>query len=106
MLNLADWHAGSLHSFQADIERLSDKLQSMSTGAQSNIDRREDSEDTDWQQLSAQCDRLMRNSITLHSSQPGFSSWAWMAEDPPGTTVGNLKQRIKSLEESLAAVQR
>ena len=48
----------------------------------------------------------MRNRVTLRNSQPYCNSWAWMAEEPPGTTVGNLKKNIASLEASLAAVQR
>ena len=59
-----------------------------------------------WEQLSAQCDRLMRNGVTLRNSQPGPTSWAWMGEEPPGTALGNLKQKIASLEEALATERR
>ena len=93
-------HTGSLHSLQTDIEQLSRKLQhGMATSKQSMAD-------TSWEHLLAQCDRLMRHRVTLRNSQPYCNSWAWMAEEPPGTTVGNLKKNVASLEASLAAVQR
>ena len=58
------------------------------------------------QQLAAQCDRLLRCYTTLRKSQPQVSGWAWTAEEPPGTTVGNLNQKVAQLEAALDAEQR
>lgn len=89
--------AGGLHSLQQDIERLSSKLQH-SVNKQSNAQEK--------QQLAAQCDRLLRSYTTLRNSQPQVGGWAWIAEEPPGTTVGNLNQKVAQLEAALAAEQR
>ncbi|DBA79551.1 TPA: hypothetical protein ACH3X1_008250 [Trebouxia sp. C0004] len=95
-----DCSAGSLHSLQADINRLSAKLQQSTTSSKGLVT------DESLKQLSAQCDRLMRNRITLRNSQPLPSAWGWMGEEPPGTTVGNLNQRIAALEDALDAEKR
>lgn len=89
--------AGSLHSLQQDIERLSSKMQH-SICQQPTADQK--------QQLAAQCDRLVRSYTTLRNSQPQVAGLAWMAEEPPGTTVGNLNQKVAQLEAALAAEQR
>lgn len=89
--------AGSLHSLQRDIERLSEKIQH-------SISKQPTTEEP--QQLAAQCDRLFRCYTTLRNSQPQGGGWAWMAEEPPGTTVGNLNQKIAQLEAALASEQR
>ncbi len=94
------FHTGSLHSLQADINRLSTKLQQSTTSSKGLMT------DESWKQLSAQCDRLMRNRITLRNSQPLPSAWGWMGEEPPGTTVGNLNERIAALEDALNAEKR
>lgn len=93
-------HTGSLHSLQADINRLSAKLQQSTTTGKGLAT------DGSWKQLSAQCDRLMRNRITLRNSQPSSSAWGWMGEEPPGTTVGNLNQKVAALEDALDAGKR
>ncbi len=93
--------AGSLHSLQADIERLSTKLQQSMTSSKAQA-----RQDLSWEQLSAQYERLMRHRVTLRNSQPAQGSWAWMAEEPLGTTVGDMKQKIAALEGSLTTVQR
>ncbi|KAL0050976.1 hypothetical protein WJX82_011428 [Trebouxia sp. C0006] len=95
-----DCSAGSLHSLQADINRLSTKLQQGTTSSKGLVT------DESWKQLSAQCDRLMRNRVLLCNSQPLPSAWGWMGEEPPGTTVGNLNQRIAALEDALDAEKR
>lgn len=89
--------AGSLHSLQQDIERLSSKVQH-SVSQQPTADQE--------QQLAAQCDRLVRCYTTLCNSQPQVGRWAWMVEEPPGTTVGNLNQKVAQLEAALAVEQR
>ena len=94
------FHTGSLHSLQADINQLSTKLQQSATSSKGLVT------DESWKQLSAQCDRLMRNRVTLRNSQPLPSAWGWMGEEPPGTTVGNLNQRIAALEDALDAEKR
>ncbi len=91
---------GSLHSLQADINRLSSKLQQSATSSKGLVT------DESWKQLSAQCNRLMRNRVALRNSQPLPSAWGWMGEEPPGTTVGNLNQRIAALEDALDAEKR
>ena len=89
--------AGGLHSLQQDIERLSSKMQH-SISQQPTADEK--------QHLAAQCDRLIRCYTTLHNSQPKVGGWEWMAEEPSGSTVGNLKQKVAELEAALAAEQR
>ena len=95
--------AGSLHSLQSDIERLSHRLSSSLSGPEH---RKPD----ELQLLSAQADRLVRQSITLHHSDPcqdhGHNSWQWLVAEPVGTTVGSLQHRIASLEAALADSQR
>lgn len=93
-------HTGSLHCLQADINRLSTKLQRSATSSKGLVP------DESLKQLSAQCDRLMRNRVTLRNSQPLPSAWGWMGEEPYGTTVGNLNQRIAALEDALDAEKR
>ncbi len=121
------FHTGSLHSLQADINRLSTKLQQSTTSSkgpvtdrslQADINRLSTKlqqsttsskglvTDESWKQLSAQCDSLMRNRVTLRNSQPLPSAWGWMGEEPPGTTVGNLNKRIAALEDALDAEKR
>ncbi|KAA6426009.1 MAG: hypothetical protein FRX49_03861 [Trebouxia sp. A1-2] len=95
-----DCSAGSLHCLQADINRLSTKLQRSATSSKGLVP------DESLKQLSAQCDRLMRNRVTLRNSQPLPSAWGWMGEEPYGTTVGNLNQRIAALEDALDAEKR
>ena len=94
------FHTGSLHSLQADINRLSTKLQQSATTSKGLVT------DESLKQLSAQCGRLMRNRITLRNSQPLPLAWGWMGEEPPGTTVGNLNQKISALEDALDAEKR
>lgn len=89
--------AGSLHSLQRDIERLSNKVQH-------TINKQPAPEEQ--QQLTAQCDRLLRCYTTLRNSQPQVGGLAWMTQEPPGSTVGNMNQRIVQLEAALAAEQR
>lgn len=90
-------NAGGLHSLQQDIERLSSKLQH-------SINKQPTAEEK--QQLAAQCDRLLRCYTALRNSQPQVGGWAWIAEEPPGTIVGNLNQKIAQLEAALAVEQR
>ena len=79
------------------MEKLSSKLQ-QSISSPPDADEK--------QHLAGQCDRLLRNFTTLRNSQPQVGGWAWMAEEPSGTTVGNLKQTIAELQALLAAEQR
>ena len=88
--------AGGLLSLQ-DIERLSSKMQ-YSFNKQPTAEEK--------QHLAAQCDRLLRCYTTLCNSQPQVGGWAWIAEEPPGTTVGNLNQKVAQLEAALAAEHR
>ena len=92
--------AGSLHTLQADIERLSTQMQHSLTSS------RKGASDAAWQQLSAQHERLARTKITLCNSPPMCVNWGWMGAEPPGTTVGDLRQKVAALEGSLSAVQR